>query len=148
MRHVGTAVVCRSPDAQAELVLPGDAHLERGRRGQALRHVSQTGAVIRFSERAGHARGMLSHHVDIIVCVPAYQTLSSDDSMKRKRESEVYRVEALIYLYECTDEDSECVGWKYVGQTRDSIEVQHRSHLNQSSKFDKVTRTGSGSTVN
>ena len=36
VRHVGAPVVVRLPDSHTERVLPGDAHLERGRRGQAL----------------------------------------------------------------------------------------------------------------
>ena len=62
--------------------------------------------------------------------------------MKRKRDtSEVYRVKALIYLYECVNTESEYYGWKYVGQTIQSMDERHKQHLyGKIAKFDKILR--------
>ena len=52
MGNFRTPVVVRIPDPQTERVLPGDAHVDRGRRAEALRDIGQARAVVRFSKRA------------------------------------------------------------------------------------------------
>jgi len=47
-------------------------------------------------------------------------------------------------MYECTDTSLETVGWKYVGQTRDSIEMRHKGHKHGRCKFDSVLRANPG----
>ena len=50
----------------------------------------------------------------------------------------VFRVDCVIYMYECVDTDSEHFGKNYVGQTRDSVKVRHNGHLYGRTKFDKA----------
>jgi hypothetical protein len=62
---------------------------------------------------------------------------------KRKRFdwANVFKVDCIIYLYECTDTDSEHFGKKYVGQTRVSIKVRHNEHLCGRCKLDKALKS-------
>ena len=49
-----------------------------------------------------------------------------------------FQVNCIIYLYECVDPLSEQFRKKYVGQTRDPIEVRHNGHLHGRTKFGKA----------